>query len=150
MKMVTKLVAVATLATFMFAGVNVTWGNAYSDTAGSLGVNDQFGVWFDINDATSVGWESGMKVGLAGPAGMTFRLGYEDVTTLGVGRSWWSSTGNGWATSLNTTMDFTLTDRAASDDTMNCGETGDAACNNAVAFQAAGAFTVGVNLGFGF
>ena len=152
MKMVTKLVAMATLATFMFAGVNVTWGNAYSDTAGSLGVNDQFGVWFDINDATSVGWESGMKVGLAGPAGMTFRLGYEDVTTLGVGRSWWSSTGNGWATSLNTTMDFTLTDQA---DSMDCSTAGDAstsgngnlACNNAVG---AGAFTVGVNLGFGF
>ena len=133
MKIVTKLVAVATLATFMFAGVNVTWGNAYSDTAGSLGVNDQFGVWFDINDATSVGWEGGMKVGLAGPAGMTFRLGYEDVTTLGVGRSWWSSTGNGWATSLNTTIDFDLVDTGAlaTDDK-------------------AGTFSIGVNLGFGF
>jgi len=154
MKIVTKLVAVATLATFMFAGVNVTWGNAYSDTAGSLGAEGQFGVWFDINDATSVGWENGMKVGLAGPAGMNFRLGYEDVTTLGVGRSWWSSTGSGWATSLNTTMDFTLTDQA---DSMDCTTEGDAstsggvggalACGNAVG---AGAFTVGVNLGFGF
>ena len=51
MKMVTKMVAVATLATFMFAGVNVTWGNMYDDASGSLGVNDQFGVWFDLNDA---------------------------------------------------------------------------------------------------
>ena len=150
MKLVTKIAVIATLTTFMFAGVNVTWGNAYSDTAGSLGAEGQFGVWFDINDATSVGWENGMKVGLAGPAGMTFRLGYEDVTTLGVGRSWWSSTGNGWATSLNTTMDFTLTDRAASADTNDCGAGGDEACNNAVTFQGAGAFTVGVNLGFGF
>ena len=63
MKMVTKMVAVATLATFMFAGVNVTWGNMYDDASGSLGVNDQFGVWFDLNDATSIGWEGGLKVG---------------------------------------------------------------------------------------
>ena len=49
------MVAVATLATFMFAGVNVTWGNMYDDASGSLGVNDQFGVWFDLNDATSIG-----------------------------------------------------------------------------------------------
>ena len=150
MKMVTKMVAVATLATFMFAGVNVTWGNMYNDASGSLGVDNQFGVWFDLNDATTIGWEGGLKVGLAGPAGMTFRLGYEDITTLGVGRSWWSSTGNGWATSLNTTLDFTLTDRAAVDDTNDCGATGDQACGNAVTAQAAGAFMIGVNLGFGF
>ena len=138
MKMVTKMVAVATLATFMFAGVNVTWGNKYDDSTGSLGVNDQFGVWFDLNDATSIGWEGGLKVGLAGPAGMTFRLGYEDVTTLGVGRSWWSSTGNGWATSLNTTVDFTL----VNDDNGTAVDTTDD--------TPAGAFHLGVNLGFGF
>ena len=139
MKMVTKMVAVATLATFMFAGVNVTWGNMYNDTSGSLGVDNQFGVWFDLNDATTIGWEGGLKVGLAGPAGMTFRLGYEDITTLGVGRSWWSSTGNGWATSLNTTLDFTLTDRAAVADTNDCGVNNDEACGNGVTAQAAGA-----------
>jgi hypothetical protein len=138
MKMFTKIAAVATLATFMFAGVNVTWGNSYSDTNGSLGASGQFGVWFDVNDATSIGWENGLKVGLAGPAGMTFRLGYEDVTTLGVGRSWWSSTGNGWATSLNTTLDFTLTNDAG------------ALANDTSDDIAAGAFKVGVNLGFGF
>ena len=135
MKMFTKIATIATLATVMFAGVNVTWGNAYSDTAGSLGVAPEFGIWFDMNDATSIGWENNaMMVGLAGPAGMTFRLGYEDVTTLGVGRSWWSSTGNGWATSLNTTVDFTLVEEVV--------DGGDNI--------AAGAFKVGVNLGFGF
>ena len=146
MKMVTKMVAVATLATFMFAGVNVTWGNKYDDSTGSLGVNDQFGVWFDLNDATSIGWENGLKVGLAGPAGMTFRLGYEETTTLGVGRSWWSSTGNGWATSLNTTIDFTLTDSVdlGTDDAV--GGVGDAADVT----TPAGQFMIGVNLGFGF
>jgi len=146
MKMVTKMVAVATLATFMFAGVNVTWGNMYDDSTGSLGVNDQFGVWFDLNDATSIGWEGGLKVGLAGPAGMTFRLGYEETTTLGVGRSWWSSTGNGWATSLNTTIDFTLTDSVDLGTDNAVGGAGDAADVT----TPAGQFMIGVNLGFGF
>ena len=133
MKMVTKMVAVATLATFMFAGINVTWGNMYMDNGTEMSVDGDFGVWFDMNDATTIGWEGGaMKVGLAGPAGLTFRLGYGDVTTLGVGRSWWSSTGNGWATSLNTTIDFDLVD------------------DGVVNAQDAGSFKVGVNLGFGF
>ena len=133
MKMVTKIVAVATLATFMFAGINVTWGNMYSDNGTAMGVEGDFGVWFDMNDSTSIGWEgNAMKVGLAGPAGLTFRMGYGTVTTLGVGRSWWSSTGNGWATSLNTTIDFDLVDDGV-DNT-----------------QDAGSFKVGVNLGFGF
>ena len=145
MKMVTRIAIIASFATFMFAGVNLTWGNAYSDTDGSLGVGDQFGVWFDVNDATSIGWENGMKVGLAGPAGMTFRLGYEDTTTLGVGRSWWSSTGNGWATSLNTTIDFSLTGVAAVVDDPDTGGVDETA-----AAIPAGQFTVGVNLGFGF
>jgi len=131
MKMITRIAAVATLATFMFAGMNITWGNNYSDASGSLGSTPGFGVWFDVNDATSVGWENGLKIGLAGPAGMTFRLGYDSVTSLGVGRSWWSSTGNGWATSLNTTVDFDLVDGT----------------NPATS---AGDFNIGVNLGFGF
>ena len=31
MKLVTKIAIVATLASFMFAGVNINWGNTYSD-----------------------------------------------------------------------------------------------------------------------
>jgi len=134
MKIVTKLVAVATLATFMFAGMNVTWGNMYSSGDDGMEVGGDFGVWFDMNDATSIGWEGdAMKIGLAGPAGLTFRMGYGTVTTLGVGRSWWSSTGNGWATSLNTTIDFDLVDSGTN-------STDDKA----------GTFSIGVNLGFGF
>ena len=129
MKMFTKIAAVVALSSFMFAGMSITWGNNYSENAtGDLTSEADFGVWFDMNDATSIGWDGGLKVGLAGPAGMTFRLGYDAVTTLGVGRSWWSSTGNGWGTSLNTTLDFTLVD-------------GD---------SDAGSFDIGVNLGFGF
>ena len=142
MKMVTRIAVIASFTTFMFAGVNLTWGNTYADDGGSLGASGTFGVWFDVNDATAIGWENGMKVGLAGPAGMTFRLGYDDVTTLGVGRSWWSSTGNGWATSLNTTIDFTLT--SSTDDN----GTPDNADDDVT--TPAGDFAIGINLGFGF
>ena len=91
MKMFTKIAAVVALSSFMFAGMSITWGNNYSEnTTGDLTSEADFGVWFDMNDATSIGWDGGLKVGLAGPAGMTFRLGYDAVTTLGVGRSWWS------------------------------------------------------------
>ena len=34
MKLVTKIATIATLASFMFAGMNVTWGNNYSDDGG--------------------------------------------------------------------------------------------------------------------
>ena len=95
MKMVTRIAAISALATFMFAGIGLTWGNMYSDGTGGMTATADFGVWFDINDATSVGWEGGaMKIGLAGPAGMTFRLGYDATTSLGVGRSGENSSKN--------------------------------------------------------
>ena len=67
MKKATLIAIVVTLSTVMFAGVNVTWGNTYSDNAGSLGSEAVFGVWFDVNDATSVGWENGLKIGIFPP-----------------------------------------------------------------------------------
>ena len=82
MKLVTKIAAIATLASFMFAGVNITWGNSYTDNDGDLAAGSSFGVHFDVNDNTTVGWEGGLMVGLAGPAGSTFRLGYGTTTTL--------------------------------------------------------------------
>ena len=149
MKLVTKIATIATLASFMFAGVNLTWGNNYSRAVddqgavtGDMAAGSSFGVHFDVNDNTTLGWEGGLMVGLAGPAGMTFRLGYEETTTLGVGRSWWSSTGAGWATSLNTTIDFTLT--SSTDDNGTANDLTDDVTTPA------GDFTVGVNLGFGF
>ena len=116
MKLVTKLAVIATLASFMFAGVNLTWGNTYGDglgegvDAGTMGSEGSFGVHFDVNDNTTVGWEGGLMVSLAGPAGATFRLGYESVPTLGMGYSWWEGGGTGWGTNLSTAVDFDLTD----------------------------------------
>ena len=137
MKLVTKIATIATLASFMFAGVNLTWGNAYTDSDGDLGAAGSFGVHFDVNDNTTVGWEGGLMVGLAGPAGTTFRLGYSDVPTLGMSYTWWEGAGTGWGTNLSTAVDFDLTDGVDGN--------GDDLPN-----QAAGDFGITVNLGLGF
>ena len=70
MKLVTKLIVASTLATFMFGSINLTWGNVYENSAtDQLGVQNQFGVWLDVNDSMSFGWEGqGIKVGFDGPA----------------------------------------------------------------------------------
>ena len=135
MKIVTKLTVVATLATFMFAGINLTWGNAYADTATGLQASHSWGVWMDVNDSMSFGWEgAGLKVGFDGPGGMQLRLGFDpqdadgaDIrTSLGMSRAWWTSTGDGWGTSLSTAIDW------------------------GVAGAGEGDFTLTMNLGFGF
>ena len=110
MKLVTKIATIATLASFMFAGVNLTWGNTYSDGDDGMVAADSFGVHFDVNDNTTVGWEGGLMVGLAGPAGSTFRLGYATAApTLGMSYTWWEGAGTGWGTDLSTAVDFDLT-----------------------------------------
>ena len=131
MKLVTKIALIATLTTFMFAGVNLTWGNTYSDDGG-MTADGSFGVHFDVNDNTTVGWENGLMVGLAGPAGATFRLGYSAAPTLGMSYTWWEGAGTGWGTNLSTAVDFQLVDDADPAD----GEAGD--------------FAVTINLGLGF
>ena len=72
---------------------------------------------------------------ICGPAGMQMRLGYDSTsvngnagvgTTLGMSRTWWTSTGDGWGTSLATAIDW------------------------GVAGTEAGNWTLTMNLGFGF
>ena len=131
MKLVTKLTVAATLATFMFAGINLTWGNAFTNNADDLEVDNQFGVWLDVNDSMAFGWEGdGIKVGFDGPGGMTARLGYDTVgtigTTVGMSRTWWTSTGDGWGSNLSTALDW------------------------GVAGNASGNWTLTMNLGFGY
>ena len=154
MKLVTKIAAIATLASFMFAGVNITWGNSYTDNDGDLASAGSFGVHFDVNDNTTVGWENGLMVGLAGPAGTTFRLGYEGVPTLGMAYTWWEGSGTGWGTSLSTAVDFGMTGVTAVDDSNDCGGdegSGDEGpCGDAIEGVDAGEFSITVNLGFGF
>jgi len=133
MKLVTKMAVIATLASFMFAGVNLTWGNTYSDgnglddthvdyvAAGTMASMQSFGVHFDVNDNTTIGWEGGLMVGLAGPAGSTFRLGYGATTTLGMAYTWWEGAGSGWATNLSTALDYEMTGDNNFDITVNLG-----------------------------
>ena len=131
MKLVTKLTVAATLATFMFAGVNLTWGNVFSNSdTDALEAANSFGVWLDVNDSMSFGWEgAGVKVGFDGPAGMQMRLGFnpnadaDAGTSVGMSRAWWTSTGDGWGTSLSTALDWTMTGDNAGDFalTMNLG-----------------------------
>ena len=124
MKLVTKIATIATLASFMFAGMNINWGNTYADDgAGAMTAASSFGVHFDVNDNTTFGWEGGLMVGLAGPAGSTFRLGYGDAPTLGMSYTWWEGAGTGWGTNLSTAVDYALE---------------------------AGTFDITVNLGLGF
>ena len=110
MKLVTKIATIATLASFMFAGMNINWGNTYADDgAGNMTAANEFGVHFDVNDNTTFGWEGGLMVGLAGPAGSTFRLGYADAApTLGMSYTWWEGAGAGWGTDLSTAIDYEL------------------------------------------
>ena len=132
MKLVTKLAVIATLASFMFAGVNMTWGNTYTDGTDGMDADESFGVHFDVNENTTVGWEGGLMMGLSGPAGTTFRLGYGGFPTLGMSYTWWEGGGSGWGTNLSTAVDFTMTGGTGEDD------------------PTAGDFSITVNLGFGF
>ena len=150
MKFITKLTVAAITATFMFGAINVTWGNSYSNADNALSVDsNQFGVWLDVNDAMSFGWEGrGLKVAFDGPAGMQVRLGYDTTldanslptagTTLGMARTWWTSTGDGWGTSLSTAIDFNMTNGTGVD-------AADAADDIVPGF-----WTLTMNLGFGF
>ena len=151
MKLVTKLTVAAITATFMFGAINLTWGNAFTNTNNTLGVANQFGVWLDVNDAMAFGWEgtgtnASLKVGFEGPAGMQVRLGYDTTaagtngTTLGMARTWWTSTGDGWGTSLSTAIDFNMTN----------GSGGTTIAADATDDIAPGFWTLTMNLGFGF
>ena len=149
MKLVNKLTVAAVSATFMFGAINLTWGNAFTNTNNTLGVANQFGVWLDVNDAMSFGWEgtgtnASLKVGFEGPGGMQVRLGYDTTatgtngTTLGMARTWWTSTGDGWGTSLSTAIDFNMTNGTGVD-------AADPADDIVPGF-----WTLTMNLGFGF
>jgi hypothetical protein len=153
MKFITKLTVAAITATFMFGAINITWGNSYSNANNALAVDsNQFGVWLDVNDAMSFGWEGrGLKVGFDGPAGMQVRLGYDTTAanvdgdgdvgvTLGMARTWWTSTGDGWGTSLSTAIDFNMTN----------GSGGTAAGVDTDDDITPGFWTLTMNLGFGF
>ena len=133
MKMVKNIAIVAFAASFMFAGVGFHYANNYTAMDTGTNVATSWGVTYDLNDNTSVGWDSnlGMMMYFDAPAGVTLRLGWTaqvdgvdtdaDVdadadnedngfvaeTSVGLGYTWWTG-GTGLKTSISTNYDYVM------------------------------------------
>ena len=127
MKMVKNIAVVAFAASFMFAGVGFHMANNYTSMDTNTAVATSYGVTYDLNGQTSVGWDSsmGMMMYFAAPAGTSLRLGWvaeddanddgdvDDVgdsaakTSVGLGFTWWTG-GAGLNTSISTNYDYVM------------------------------------------
>ena len=132
MKMVKNIAIVAFATSFMFAGVGFHYANNYTAMDTGTNVETSYGVTYDLNDNTSVGWDSslGMMMYFDAPAGVTLRLGWTAATTpaganddtvaetsVGLGFTWWTG-GTGIKTSISTNYDYVMApgaDEAAAD-----------------------------------
>ena len=130
MKMVKNIAIVAFAASFMFAGVGFHYANNYTSMDEGTNVATSWGVTYDLNDNTSVGWDSalGMMMYFDAPAGVTLRLGWTAAvadtdgtsddgraaeTSVGLGFTWWTG-GTGLKTSISTAYDMCSTNDGAS------------------------------------
>jgi len=121
MKMVKNIAVVAFAASFMFAGVGFHMANNYSDMDDAVSIATSYGVTYDLNGQTSVGWDStlGMMMYFAAPGGTSLRLGWvaddptDDLdataakTSMGLGFTWWNG-GDGLKTSISTNYDYIM------------------------------------------
>ena len=136
MKMVKNIAIVAFATSFMFAGVGFHYANNYTAMDTGTNVETSWGVSYDLNDNTSVGWDSslGMMMYFDAPAGVTLRLGWTaqvdgtvvdlpdddpdagDIdqndgrvaeTSVGLGYTWWTG-GTGLKTSISTNYDYVM------------------------------------------
>jgi len=127
MKLVKNISIVALAASFMFAGVGFHMSNNYTSMEDGTTVTESFGVTYDLNENTSIGWDSelGMMMYFDAPAGVTLRLGWtaEDnlgdlglagdddgsaaSTSIGLGYTWWTG-GAGLKTSISTNYDYIM------------------------------------------
>ena len=124
MKMVKNIAIVAFAASFMFAGVGFHYANNYTAMDTGTNVATSWGVTYDLNDNTSVGWDSslGMMMYFDAPAGVTLRLGWTAgagtlngadadnlaaETSVGLGFTWWTG-GTGLKTSISTNYDYVM------------------------------------------
>ena len=90
----TTIVSMLICAT-SFAGVGFYMGTGL-DSDGAGAVTNPAGFNFDVNDETTVGWDSehGLMVGFAMPVDLTMRMSWSAGTgTIGVSRDWWGSEG---------------------------------------------------------
>tara|TARA_Y100000590_G_scaffold349979_1_gene401689 strand:+ start:213 stop:629 length:417 start_codon:yes stop_codon:yes gene_type:complete len=121
MKMVKNIAVVAFAASFMFAGVGFHMANNYTNMDDGVDIATSYGVTYDLNGQTSVGWDSnlGMMMYFAAPAGTSLRLGWvaDDPadatdataakTSMGLGFTWWNG-GDGLKTSISTNYDYIM------------------------------------------
>ena len=124
--MVKNIAIVAFATSFMFAGVGFHMANNYTEMDTNTAVATSYGVTYDLNGQTSVGWDSsmGMMMYFAAPAGTSLRLGWvaeveDDVatvdvdetaaakTSVGLGFTWWTG-GAGLNTSISTNYDYIM------------------------------------------
>ena len=129
MKMVKNIAIVAFATSFMFAGVGFHYANNYTAMDSGTNVATSYGVTYDLNDNTSVGWDSslGMLMYFDAPAGVTLRLGWTAAvdgtdddgfvaeTSVGLGYTWWTG-GTGLKTSISTNYDYVMAPGAGAAD----------------------------------
>ena len=122
MKTIKNIAVVAFAASFMFAGVGFHMANNYTDMDDAVSIATSYGVTYDLNGQTSVGWDStlGMLMYFAAPGGTSLRLGWvadsdtdDDTdataakTSMGLGFTWWNG-GDGLKTSISTNYDYIM------------------------------------------
>ena len=78
MNFVKNIAIVTCISSFMFAGIGFHMANNYGTLEDGVTVSDSWGVTYDLNDNTSVGWDAnlGMLMMFDVPAGVTLRLGW--------------------------------------------------------------------------
>ena len=116
--MVKNIAIVAFASCFMFAGIGFHMGNNYSGMDSGTAVATSWGATFDLNDNTTVGYDSelGMMFAFDAPAGVSLRLGFDATnggfaansgTSVGMGFTWWSG-GSAVKTSISTAYDMCM------------------------------------------
>ena len=106
--MVKNIAIVACAASFMFAGVSFHMANNYSALdADAPTVGTSYGAAWDLNDTTSLGFDSARGMLMSFGVGSTsLRMGWNAGTTsVGLGFTWWSG-GDGVNTSISTNYDM--------------------------------------------
>jgi len=78
MSIVKNIAVIAFAVSFMFAGVGFHSANHYTSMDEGTVVTASFGVSYDLNDNTSIGWDSnlGLLMVFDAPAGVSLRLGW--------------------------------------------------------------------------
>jgi len=127
MNFLKNIAIVVCASSFMFAGIGFHMANNYGDMDAATTTTTSWGVTYDLNDNTSVGWDEalGMLMMFDVPFGVSLRLGWtaeNDVnsdgsvdvvgdspasTSVGLGYTWWTG-GEGLKTSLSTNYDYIM------------------------------------------